>query len=278
MDIAELTQSAELTGLVELGTSYCQSEHVTKMKTKVNCDTYAGENGDRCCEAGKDFELFVRKEIIGAGFHIFGANLKKQKEIKGKAEIDILLYKTIIECKSVSLSYLSREKAVKEKNHLRKQIITFKRIFPDYKLIIWLKNANHSPETIFDDIDITNVYFIDNIAKLRQVYTEPTYYISDKFIIFTLISNLNKTSRHEQMYRRIYVKQEVLDKSSQLLNDIEEIQRFEQLAKQINIVDEYPENSLEVKKNNSCPEFDNMYCYQIKCYGLQSIKHGAIVC
>jgi hypothetical protein len=239
---------------------------------------------------GEIFEKKIIKELENNDICIFGKNINVRKNKADIIELDILLNKFIIECKSGKINFK------KERKKLTCQINKFYFYFPNYKVILWLDYSykEHFGVNNIDEfknkfnIIHPNLYIINTIDEFIHIYDNyNNYYIEDNHInsIIGFISNKNKIN-YDKIYKRIYVHRNFIDKFKNIIIEQQEIVNFNDFCNKINIVDDdynftnyikitnhhYLKKGLKVEDENIENIINNYIYFYIDSFSLEYIN------
>lgn len=190
-----------------------------------------------------DFEIYVADILKSNNYKIFGRNVHlyniKEKEL---TEIDILLYKTIIECKAGKIDNL---------NYL--QCHRYRLLFPDFKIIIWTLDEEITNDlSYYEDI---NVSIVRNLEEFSAIYKEPKwYYINDRSVLTSLVANRDD-SLYPLKYENVFIKESIIIDSMNIIINLEELKKLFRIITKINIIKDessLPRDYIRVHSQNTC--------------------------
>ena len=230
---------------------------------------------------GKEYENKIKSLLRANNYHIFGENIKIFQDRNIILEIDILLHRTIIECKCTTFTHQGDIDAS------IKQINKYIKYFPTYKIILWLENSEEYKKKI--SLNHSNLFIINTIEEFKQIYQEDKFYIDDKHInsVASFISNLNPNYNYlEHLYSKIYIHRTFAEQIKDILVDPNEIAKYYDFYQKINIVpDDFVFNSfikLDTKQKSNNNHFslgqnieqrlNNYFYYYITPYSLDKIN------
>jgi len=134
-----------------------------------------------------EFEESVAKKIEEYGYKIYGRNVIWDMRKSRLMEIDILMYKTIVECKNTTLRDVGEKK-------FTRQMSKYIEKFPDFKIVVWFKSLDKGDETYKEMKEsYKEVIFVDNIYDFLREYERPKefYYIREPEVLWSLIARSN---------------------------------------------------------------------------------------
>jgi len=148
------------------------------------------------------FEKEVANKLSEANYEIYSRNIliKEEKDDNVKCEIDILLYKTIVECKYTDFKTIS-DYIINQK--LERQLNRYLKYFPDFTVILWFKTITeedrHSTYYTFLKTEFPNVILTDSIDDLKLQYNPPSpeYIIKKPHIIWSFIAKNGDLSQYD---------------------------------------------------------------------------------
>jgi len=135
--------------------------------------------------------LAIRADALGSEGKSSEITIRKCES--RKCEINILLYKTIIECKNTILnnSYFKNKHGM---NKLINQIERHYHYFPDFTHVLWFKEIDKESDFYFElKSKYPFLIIIDNIEDFKVEYTKPIeyYYINSQNTLWVMIAEKN---------------------------------------------------------------------------------------
>jgi hypothetical protein len=198
-------------------------------------------------EEDKDllFEKEVADKLLEANYEIFSRNLiiKEEKDDNVKCEIDILLYKTIIECKYTDFKTIS-DYIINQK--LERQLNRYSKYFPDFTVVLWFKTITEedrlSTYYTFLQTEFPNVILTDSIKDLKTRFILPKqeYVIRKPHIIWSFIAKNGNLSQYSFL-ENIKCHSNILRDFVCFVDDPIEKENFIRFKSQINIVNDIKE-------------------------------------
>ena len=171
-------------------------------------------------ESDLKFEEEVAIKLFDNGYKIYGRNViwKDESNIR-ILEIDILLYKTIVECKNTNI------KNVGDKKFMR-QLNKFIDKFPDFQIVFWFSKIDREDDSYIElKTNYPNIIFTDNIYDFIREYTPPKefFFIREPEVLWSLIAR-NNTNNYDHILPFVKINPFIIDCVECYLNDpIEEI-------------------------------------------------------
>lgn len=207
------------------------------------------------------FEEDVANQIYANGFKIYGRNVIWKSKLNIRImEIDILLYKTIIECKNSNIRNIGDNKFMKQLNKYLEK-------FPDFQIVFWFSKIDREDESYKElKTNYPNVIFVDNIYDFLREYTPPKefFYIQDPETLWSIIARNNSTS-YDFLLPYVKISQFIIDCVECYLNDpIEEI-KLNLLKEKIIITDKIEKGDIFItcRKNydytNGTPIYNRFF-------------------
>ena len=192
---------------------------------------------------GISFEIEIEDLLKSNGFCIFGSNIIFDGQIGNRHsniyELDIILYKTIVECKSSSIidDKLNEDRY----NDCSKQLNLYHLLYPSFIQVLWFKKIiKTSPLYIRLKSEFPDVIITDSIDDFKKEYVKPTefYYISKILPINCIISKDN-TYDYSSLFPKIKVSRKTLDIVRCFLIDETDKINFENFEKKVIITDDF---------------------------------------
>lgn len=211
----------------------------------------------------------VLKILQSNNHYVYRTHLKVKNENGQRSSIDILLYKTIIICKKNLYGLLNHSDG-----YLRfaNRIQALKKYYPDHQIFVIYDSSTQNLDDEHEfDISFDKFIHFDHISKLNMLVPHPKLCIEYCHPLFSFVSNLNIGSRYEHLYQYIYTTSKVIERCIMILNNKEETERFFELLKYINVVDNVPPECIELKTCN-IDDVKTTYIMKLPNYSLVSIK------
>lgn len=189
---------------------------------------------------GHMFEKHVEQKLRDAGYRIYGTNMRFKINGSQSEEIDILLYKTIIECKSIPFSNINSSRFTFGK--MVKQIEKMSHIHNGFTIVLWLSNITEEDRETFLYRNFKRKFpkliITDSVEDFMKQYTVPEefYYISKGHTVWNIIAK-NRKDTCDDIMCKIKIPEKIMKNFECFIDDPEERKNFDELKKKAIIID-----------------------------------------